>query len=83
MREYVVVPQSSSTGSIIDQAQKLNGDLLSICLEVLYSRTRHFHEDAQRTIVQYVLLPLVEKNAIDKILENIIKVGHLSFHYKN
>uniref|UniRef100_A0A915MMJ1 Uncharacterized protein n=3 Tax=Meloidogyne TaxID=189290 RepID=A0A915MMJ1_MELJA len=77
VREYVATNFTYSATTAITpiqqhdlQAQKLIGDLLSICLELLCSRTRYFNTEAQKTIVQFVIIPLIEKGAADKIIEN-------------
>uniref|UniRef100_A0A183C2W9 FAT domain-containing protein n=1 Tax=Globodera pallida TaxID=36090 RepID=A0A183C2W9_GLOPA len=73
VREYVVC--NPGTVGAVDQAQKLISDLLAICLEMLCTRTKFFSMESQRTIIQIVLVPLIEKGAVDKIVENIIKVS--------
>uniref|UniRef100_A0A914HGT5 Non-specific serine/threonine protein kinase n=1 Tax=Globodera rostochiensis TaxID=31243 RepID=A0A914HGT5_GLORO len=73
VREYVVC--NPGTVGAVDQAQKLISDLLAICLEMLCTRTKFFSMESQRTIIQIVLIPLIEKGAVDKIVENIIKVS--------
>ncbi|KAL7072054.1 hypothetical protein ACQ4LE_008453, partial [Meloidogyne hapla] len=79
VREYVATNFGYSSSTPIHQhdlqAQKLIGDLLSICLELLCSRTRYFNNEAQKTIVQFVVIPLIEKGAADKIIENVIKIA--------
>ncbi|CAK5075327.1 unnamed protein product [Meloidogyne enterolobii] len=82
VREYVATNFTYSATTAITpiqqhdlQAQKLIGDLLSICLELLCSRTRYFNTEAQKTIVQFVIIPLIEKGAADKIIENVIKIA--------
>uniref|UniRef100_A0A914MSD7 HEAT repeat-containing protein 1 n=1 Tax=Meloidogyne incognita TaxID=6306 RepID=A0A914MSD7_MELIC len=82
VREYVATNFTYSATTAITpiqqhdlQAQKLIGDLLSICLELLCSRTRYFNIEAQKTIVQFVIIPLIEKGAADKIIENVIKIA--------
>ena len=77
MREYIVVTHGSSA---IDQAQKLIGDLIYICLEVLCTRCKHLNIETQKSIIQIILIPLIDKNAVDKILEIIIKVRTLKLN---
>ncbi|CAK5085298.1 unnamed protein product [Meloidogyne enterolobii] len=82
VREYVATNFTYSATTAITpiqqhdlQAQKLIGDLLSICLELLCSRTCYFNTEAQKTIVQFVIIPLIEKGAADKLIENVIKIA--------
>uniref|UniRef100_A0A914GWP8 WD_REPEATS_REGION domain-containing protein n=1 Tax=Globodera rostochiensis TaxID=31243 RepID=A0A914GWP8_GLORO len=62
---YVVC--NPGTVRAVDQAQKLINDLLAICLEMLCTRTKFFSMESQRTIIQIVLVPLIEKGAVDKM----------------
>jgi hypothetical protein len=75
-RDYAtpVLTYGSSSYTHIDQAQKHFAELLCVCLEMAYARITLLSFDSQRIITQYVIVPLIEKNAIDKILEIILKV---------
>uniref|UniRef100_A0A914HVI4 Uncharacterized protein n=1 Tax=Globodera rostochiensis TaxID=31243 RepID=A0A914HVI4_GLORO len=62
-----IVVCNPGTVRAVDQAQKLINDLLAICLEMLCTRTKFFSMESQRTIIQIVLVPLIEKGAVDKM----------------
>ncbi|KAL3102749.1 hypothetical protein niasHS_001311 [Heterodera schachtii] len=73
VREHIM--SNVGTTGALDQAQKLISDLLSICVEMMCTRTKFLTAESQHNVIQLVLLPLIEKGTVDKIVENIIKVA--------
>uniref|UniRef100_A0A915D3U7 PI3K/PI4K catalytic domain-containing protein n=1 Tax=Ditylenchus dipsaci TaxID=166011 RepID=A0A915D3U7_9BILA len=81
-RDYVppTTPYGSSTAAsssdrqpTMDQNQKFIADILVICLEMLCPRIHAISPEAKKGLSQLVLVPLIEKNAVDKVIDVVIK----------
>src|SRR6478735_8638992 len=76
VRDHVtsVAPYGGSSTMHMDQNQKFTAELLCISLEMLCPRIHFIPLDAKKSFAQYILVPLIEKNAADKVVEMVNKV---------
>ncbi|KAH7722344.1 FAT domain containing protein [Aphelenchoides avenae] len=77
VREYVVPVNTygAATAVHIEPKEKMLAEVICYCLEMLRPRINAMNGDVRRTIVQALIVPLIDKNAVDKIITVIIGVA--------
>lgn len=77
VREYMVPMNTYGvTGAVhIDPKEKMLAEIIGYCLEMLRPRINAVSAEVRLTAVKHIIIPLIDKNAVDKIVEVIIRVS--------